>query len=214
MILLGLNLYLISTTRISACIHSCGFQGILLAALPLTLGHSFNSLSGGHFWHVLLVSLGTVVFKGIAIPMLLLRAMRKTGIRREFEPFLSLHLSQLVGAGLVILSFWMSSVMKSIIPLVNSLALATGLSTLLIGIYLTINRKKSLSQVLGYLIAENGLFVMGWSLLGGASLLVELGVLLDILIAMMLMALLVTRMDEMSAAGETEKEPKLTGDNF
>jgi hydrogenase-4 component E len=192
--LLLLDLYMVSTSRIDACIRVSVLQAAVLAALPFALGgaHAGDSSDVAHFVFLAVV---TVAVKGALIPWLLFRVLRNLGSHREFQPFISLHLSQLVNGALVGAAFWMAWALPWPSVQAHPLAFGVGLATLFVGLYMTINRKKALSQVLGYLVIESGLFVIGWTLLGRPSLVVELGVLLDVLVAIMVMGLLVTHLD-------------------
>ena len=64
-----------------------------------------------------------------------------------------------------------------------------GLATLLIGLFVIVSRRKALTQVLGYIVVENGIYVVGVALVGGVPLLVELGVLMDIFVAVFIMSI-------------------------
>jgi hydrogenase-4 component E len=203
--LLMLDLYMVSTGRIDACVRGSVLQAVVLAVLPLALGLG-PSASSSDVLHLALLGALTLGVKGVFIPRLLLRVLRGLGTNREFEPFISLHLSQFVNGALVGAAFWIAYVLPW--PTVRSrpLAFGVGLATLFVGTYMTINRKKALSQVLGYLVLESGLFVIGWTMLGRPSLVVELGVMLDVLVAIMVMGLLVSDLDV--AQGEAAAPPE------
>lgn len=204
--LLALDLYMVGTTRIDACIRASILQAVVLALLPFALSGTgpHSGLTGQ--LHLVLIAAATQVVKGIVIPWLLLRGLRDMGTYREFEPFMSLHYSQLINGALCIAAFWIASALPWPNPRGNTLALGVTLATLLIGLYMTINRRKTISQVLGYLVMESGLFVGGWVLLGQPSLLVELGVLLDLLVASMVMGILATRIEVASDEPEAVVE--------
>jgi hydrogenase-4 component E len=208
--LLALDLYMVSTTRIDACIRASILQAIVLAALPFVLGGIDARSTLNEQLHLVALAAATQVVKGIFIPWLLLRALRDLGSHREFEPFVSLHYSQLVNGALCGAAFWMASALPWPVPPGHTLELGVALATLLIGLYMALNRRKTVSQVLGYLVIESGLFVAGWTLLRQPSLLVELGVLLDLLVASMVMGILATRIEavtdrieQVDQAGET-----------
>jgi hydrogenase-4 component E len=165
--LLALDLYMVSTTRIDACIRASILQAIVLAVLPFALGSAGPHASLAGQLHLVVLAGATQVVKGIVIPWLLLRALRDLGSHREFEPFVSLHHSQLVNGLLCGAAFWMASALPWPAARTSPLAL--------------------------------GLFVAGWTLLGQPSLLVELGVLLDLLVASMVMGILATRIEAVSA---------------
>lgn len=192
--LLALDLYMVSTTRLDACIRACVLQACVLAVLPFALARTGAGAPLAGQLHLIVLAGATQLVKGIVIPWLLFRALRKLGVRREFEPFVSLHHSQLVNGALCGAGFWIAAALPWPLPRANPLALGVALATLLVGLYMTINRRMMISQVLGYLVMESGLFVAGWTLLEQPSLLVELGVLLDLLVGAMVMGILATQL--------------------
>lgn len=203
--LLALDLYMVSTTRLDACIRASILQAFVLAALPFAVGGVGPGAPLAEQLHLLVLAAATQIVKGTVIPWLLFRVLRDLGSSREFEPFVSLHYSQLINGALCGVAFFLASALPWPAPPGHTVPLGVALATMLIGLYMTVNRRKTISQVLGYLVMESGLFVAGWTLLVQPSLLVELGVLLDLLVAAMVMGILATRMDpaygEVSAPG-------------
>jgi hydrogenase-4 component E len=193
--ILALDLYMVSTTRLDACIRASVLQALALAVLPFALGGFGPDISLAEQMHFVVLAGATQIVKGIVIPWLLFRALRDSESYREFEPFVSLHYSQLINGALCGIAFWTASALPWSVGRAHTLALGVALATLLIGLYMTINRRKAISQALGYLVIESGLFVAGWALLRQPSLLVELGVLLDLLVAAMVMGILSTHLD-------------------
>ena len=204
--LLALDLYMVSTTRLDACIRASVLQALVLAALPFALGGLGPNASLSEQLHLVILAGATQVVKGIVIPWMLFRGLRNLGSHREFAPFVSLHYSQLVNGALCGAAFWIASALPWPTSRAHTPALGFALATLLIGLYMTINRRKTISQVLGYLVIESGLFVAGWTLLEQPSLLVELGVLLDLLVAAMVMGILATNMEEAPPEGAWPEE--------
>lgn len=193
--LLVVDLYMVSTTRLDACIRASILQAFVLAALPFALGGSALGSPAGEQAHILLLAAGTQVMKGVVIPWLLFRALRDLGSHREFQPYVSLHHSQFINGALCGLGFWVAAVLPWPAPAGREMAMGAGLATMLVGLYMTVNRRRAISQVLGYLVIESGLFVLGWTLLDQPSLLLELGILLDLLVAVMVMGILATHVD-------------------
>jgi hydrogenase-4 component E len=181
---LSLSIYTAATSRLPARIGACALQGALLAALAVMVGH------GRSAWGVALAAATIFLLKAVLIPLFLRRAIRRSGVRREVEPFVSLHGSLLAAAALAGLAFWLGGRMQLPAHAVSSLGARVGLATLLIGLFMSIRAHTELAQVIGYLVIENGVFVIGQILLGGVPLVIELGVLLDVLVAGMLMAVL------------------------
>ncbi|HQL58189.1 MAG: hydrogenase [Myxococcota bacterium] len=209
---IGLNLFVATSSRLRARIRACALQGIALAALPIAVDGA-NVLTDGPGLHVALAVIATLVLKAGAIPYALTRAMYRSGVRREVEPFVSMHISLLLTAGLVGLAFYIGGAVLPRLPGTSPLGIPAGLSTLLVGLYLAMSAKTALSQVIGYLILENGVFIIGQMLLGEFPLVVELGVLLDVLVAAMLMAVMVVSGQEVTEFADLEdSRPSLVDD--
>ena len=147
----------------------------LLVTLPLALwGWALDR----HLLHVALMSLGTLAVKAIIIPLLLSRAIREANVRREAEPFISLHVSVLIAAALVGFSFWLGTVLVPPRPAPTPLLVPIAFATLLVGFLVLITRRKAVTQVVGYLMLENGVFIFGQTLVEEIPFAVELGILL------------------------------------
>ena len=144
------NFFLLGSSRLGACIRTVAIQGGILSLLPLFL-HGFSG-------HSLILAGGAFLLKGLAIPFLLLRAIRQVQIKREMEPLIGYVPTLLLG-------------------------------TLATGFLMLITRRKAITQALGYLIFENGVFIFGMLLAEAMPLMVEAGVLLDLLVAVFVMGI-------------------------
>lgn len=184
LIVAAFNVYIVSTSRLTACVRASAAQGVALAILPAAL---WATGSPGHFYHLAAMCLGALVIKAIVIPILLFRAIRMANVHREVEPFVSLHLSVLTAAALVGISFWIARVLVLPQPPPSALVVPVAFSTLLIGFFILVSRKKAVNQVVGYLMIENGVFVFGQTLAQTIPFMVELGVLLDVLAGVLVM---------------------------
>ncbi len=175
------NFWILGTTRLSAAIRAVAIQGALLAALPLALDPGLSP-------HVLGLAAGTLVVKTILLPMFLLRAIREAAIRREIEPLIGYTTSILLGAAIVALAF--SVAPRLPLPEMEStLLVPVALSTAMIGLLVLTTRSKAVTQVTGYLIFENGIYVFGLSQIERVPFLVEVGVLLDIFVGVFVMGI-------------------------
>jgi hydrogenase-4 component E len=184
-LLLVSNLLLLGSSSLPTCIRMVGLQGLVVGLLAPAM-HSTGGL-----WRALALAVGSMILKGIVFPSLLLRILRQTGIRREVEPFVGYSLSILVGVAALAFSFWIDARLALPAHAVPgaALILPTGLATLLIGLFLIVSRRKAVSQVLGYIVVENGVFICGLELAGQVPMLVELGVLLDLFVAVFIMGI-------------------------
>ena len=177
------NLKLIGSSRLSACIRIVALQGVLLGILPGLVNPDHLTL------RAILLSAMTVLLKGMVFPWLLLRSMRTSSVRREMEPFIGYSTSMLVSVGLLALSMWMGGRLPLPIPLKSPLVVPLSLFTIMVGLLAIVSRKKALSQVLGYLVMENGIYAFGLALALKEPLLVELGTLLDVFMAVFVMGI-------------------------
>jgi hydrogenase-4 component E len=192
-----LNFLMLGTSRLRAAIQFAGMQGVLLgAALFVAHGHA----SG----RVLVLSLATIALKGIAIPAILLRATRNIAIRREIEPFVGFTASLVLGA----LATGLSLVFSRSLPLADEntavLVVPASFATVLTGFLVLTTRRKAITQVVGYLTLENGIFVFGLTLVEAIPFLVEIGVLLDLFVAVFVMGIIMDHIQREFSSLSTE----------
>ena len=177
------NFLVLGSSRVAICIRSVALQGILLGVL------TFLAHDGGPQLRTTLLAIASISIKGIAFPALLFRALREADIRREIEPYVGYTLSILIGLAMFLLSLWLSGRLPLPQPPISSLVVPVALCTSLIGLWVIISRKKAITQVLGYLVLENGIYAFGVGVVPHSPLLVELGVLLDVFVAVFVMGI-------------------------
>ena len=176
------NLLLLGSSRLSACIRIVAVQGVALGILPL-LTHAHLSL------RVIGLAGVSMALKAVVFPRLLNRALRDANVRREIEPFVGYTVSTLLGGLALGISFWLSWRLPLPHAEISSLIVPVAFFSMLTGLFLIVSRRKALTQVLGYLVFENGIFVFGVGLTREAPLVVELGVLLDVFVAVFVMGI-------------------------
>jgi hydrogenase-4 component E len=189
---LALDLYVVYTSRLAACVRASALQGAVLALLPVV--HYLETPSA-HLAHVLIMAASALALKAILIPRLLMRALRDAGVRRDVEPFVSLHLSVLLAGVLVGLSFWLATVLALPVAGSTHLFVPTAFATFLIGFFVLVSRRKAITQVIGYLLIENGAYVFGQSLAAQMPFVVELGLLLDLLVGVFVMGIVILQIN-------------------
>lgn len=185
LVVILLDLYCLSTSRIEACIRATAAQGAIFATILFVLAAN-SPADALHFW---LIGLGTVLVKGLLIPLLLRRALRIAKVRRDVGPKVSLHVSVLLGVFLVVLGFWMGKTLSFPKPMPTGFLLPTAFSTLFIGFLMLVSRNKAITQVVGYLILENGVFLCGLGLIRDLPFVVEVAILLDVLVGVFVMGI-------------------------
>jgi hydrogenase-4 component E len=178
------SIFLMSTSRLGALIRTVGIQGLFLGLVPF-LNH--EPLSNLHTW--ILGILGVAV-KGIAIPLLLFRALRGVSKSKEMEPYVGYVTSIFIGVLFVVVSYGVYTVMLHH-PLFSSPMIPASITLALCGLFLIVARKQALTQIIGYLVFENGIYLFGLSLAVKSPLLVELGILLDVLVGVFVMGIVI-----------------------
>jgi hydrogenase-4 component E len=183
---MGLNLMALASSRIPSVIRIEAMQGMVLGVLPLLLEHDLPPL-------VMVVSVATVVVKGLVIPSLLRRAMRAANIDREVAPLLGFVPSLLLGAAATVGALALGTVLPLMPEHARLLLVPGSFATIVCGLVLLMSRTKAITQVCGFLMLENGIYLFGLLLLGSTPLLVEAGILLDLTVAVFVIGIIVDR---------------------
>ncbi len=197
-IVLLLNFFVLGTSRLRGVINASAAQGFALGVLALLVHPHIDK-------ETVLVAVGAAAIKGFVIPWMLLRAMRDAAIRREVEPLIGFVPSLLlcaVGTGAAL-------VFSSTLPLApqhqGSLLVPASLATILTGFLVLTTRKKAINQVVGYLVLENGIYIMGLTLLAAIPFLVEIGVLLDLFVAIFVMGIIINHISREFGSMDTAR---------
>ncbi len=168
---------LLAQRRIYGLLHIFAWQGFLLSISTAVVGYS----SGLH--HLYISAVLTLALKVFALPYILYVLIHRLDIKKEVEDMVNVPTTLLIGIALVIFSYHLTAPIRQMSTLMTRSTLAVALATVLLGLLMMITRKKAVTQVIGFLALENGLFFAATSATYGMPLVVELGVALDILIA-------------------------------
>jgi hydrogenase-4 component E len=195
-VVLVLNLFALGTSRILSLIRTVAIQGALLGLLPLLLH--------GHLSLATVLTVGpTLALKGIAIPYMMVRAMRSVKIKREVEPLVGFQSSVILGALATVFALLFAGQLPLAEAHVDTLIVPTAIATVLTGFILLTTRFKALTQVVGYLVLENGIFIFGMLLVEAMPLVVEMGVLLDLFVAIFVICIIVNQINQAFASLDT-----------
>jgi len=173
----------LGTARLSSYIRAVALQGLLLGLLPLAISPHVSV-------HAVTLAVGTVAVKSVVLPWFLGWAIREAAVRREVEPLVGFVASLMLGALALVLAFAIAAQL----PLPErdqALLVPVSLSTLIIGFIILTTRRKALTQVVGYLMLENGIYLFGLTQAESVPFLLEVGVLLDIFVAVFIMGIVV-----------------------
>jgi hydrogenase-4 component E len=196
-VVLLLNFLMLGQSRLRAVIQCAGLQGILLGVLLIACHGTLD-------WRSLGLGVVSIGVKGLLIPALLLRAMRDAGIRREVEPLVSFVASLLLGAVGTAMAILFAGTLPLVEEHVHTLIVPASFATVLTGMLILTTRLKAITQVVGYLTLENGIFVFGLTLLEPMPFLVEIGVLLDLVVGVFVMGIVIDHINRAFSTVDTE----------
>ncbi|MBI3994714.1 MAG: hydrogenase [Nitrospirae bacterium] len=193
---------IIAQRRLSACVDLFALQSVFLALTAALVAF----LTGAH--HIFIAAALTVVIKAIVLPRILKAVIERLNITRELILNINIPSSLLICGALVILAFYITQPIISLGFLLTRDSLAIALAIVLIGFFIMIARKKAVTQVIGFLVIENGLFLGATAAAYGMPLIVELGVFFDILVAGLIIGVYAHRLQDTFDSVDTSK---LTG---
>jgi len=179
-LVLFVSFVLLAQSRLVSAIHAFAWQGGLLAAVTAVVA-GVNDHP-----HLYFSAFLTLVLKAILFPWMLHRLTRQLELDRHIEIVQFQALVQMAAVTLVVFSYWL------VLPIVQQELsftrniVAVSLAIVLIGLLMMIARQQAVSQVLGFMSMENGLFLAAVSATEGIPLVVELGIAFDVLVAMIL----------------------------
>ncbi len=174
-------LYMSIANRLVTYLHILVLQGIILfCATYLTLTN-INTVN------LLFIMLETIVFKAIAVPWFISYIIKKNKITRETEPYLPNFVSLIIVTLIIVSAIILSSSIQD--KNLDKTFFVVALSTLFSGLYLIVSRKKIITHVIGYLIIENGVFVLSLAVGNEMPMLVNLGIMLDIFASVLILGI-------------------------
>jgi hydrogenase-4 component E len=174
-------IYIAMANRLLTYIRLIAFQGFLL------FGVAFIELIEINLVNLIFVLLETIVIKAIAIPFFLKYILDRNNITREAEPFVSNFVSVVIITGIILGSFFLSGIMQE--NQVSRIYFTVALSALFTGMYIIITRRKVITHVMGYMILENGVFVLSLAVGSKMPMVVNTGILMDIFVSVILLGI-------------------------
>ncbi|WP_084659235.1 NADH-quinone oxidoreductase subunit K [Thermogemmatispora onikobensis] len=205
-VLLLLSTFAITAARLlSHAIWAYMLQSLLLGLIAGVVGYITGSVD------LYAVAVLTIVVKCGAIGWILQRITRRLHIQREVRPYINVPSSLLICVLLTVLAFFVSPavVARGVVP--DKPPLAISIALVLMGLFLLASRRHVVMQVVGLLTIENGLFAGAIAIAYGMPLIVEFGILFDILIAVIVMGLLVTLIQRVLVSADTADLRRLRG---
>lgn len=178
-------IYMGIANRLSTYINILALQGIIL------FGVSFIELIEINTLNLIFILFETIVFKTIAIPLFLNYVIKKNNIIREAEPFLPDFLSVVIITGIILGSFILSNVVTGVH--IRKIFFLVAVAAFFSGLFIIITRKKIVTHIMGYLVIENGVFILSLSAGNKMPMLVNFGITLDIFVSVLVLGVFVNR---------------------
>jgi len=201
------NLALAGTGRLPKAIQLVAAQGWFIGILPILLWNWAGAgVPGARLW---IVSAVNAVVKGVVLPMLLMYAVRKVRAKREMEPLVSFRISLLVVFLLTAASLAIGKLLHIHETVPSELAIPVSFATMGTGLFLLCARRKAITQVLGFLVFENGIGVFGTGLLLEYGLVVEFGILLDVFVLVFVLGIAISQISRTFQSLDTDKMNQL-----
>ncbi len=182
-----LGLIILGNNRLGTIIQLFALQSLILSVTPFLVYPGM---------HAVLIAMATIILKVFFMPVLLFWAIRHVSIRWEVQPLIGYGKTLMLGGFLMGGAFLISSRLDLPVQGVSHLLVPSAFSVVMIGFLLLVSRYKAITQVIGYLIMENGIFLFAVILLEKTPLLVEMGILLDIFVAALVMGIIINHINQ------------------
>jgi hydrogenase-4 component E len=174
--------------ELSAIVRLLVVQGVLLGGLAGVLAVRLESVELG------VVAVGVLALKAFVVPGILRRVLRDSGEARETEPLTNVTASIVAAALLTLLAYAASRPLVRLSPSAETHAVPVGLAMVLIGFFVLVTRRRALSQIVGFLLLDNGIATTAFLITGGVPGIVELAVSLDVLLVVLVLQVLTARL--------------------
>jgi hydrogenase-4 component E len=181
-------LYVSIANRIITYVRVLALQGFIL------FGVTFLQLQDIKTWNLVLILLETIVFKAIAVPVFLGYLIKRNKITRETEPYLPHFISLIITTMILVITVLLASSIKD--TYLDKIFFIVSLSTLFTGLYFIASRKKIITHVMGYLMIENGVFVLSLAVGNEMPNLVNLGIMLDVFASVLILGIFLNKIGD------------------
>jgi len=182
---LAVVIWAVASSGIPSMIRLFGFQSFLLACGTALIARVANEP------HMFYASLFTIVFKVILIPLVLTYIMNRLKIKKEIEDYINIPSSLIVCSILTIIAYAVTlRVIQAKATFNVAGVFAVAVAIMLIGFFIMVNRKKTLTQIIGLMFVENGVFLAAVAMTYGMPLLVEFGIFFDVFVAILIMGVM------------------------
>jgi hydrogenase-4 component E len=190
-------LYVSIANRIITYVRVLALQGFILFCV------TFLQLKDVQTWNLVLILLETIVFKAIAVPVFLGYLIKRNKITRETEPYLPHFISLIIITLIVVITVLLANSIED--THLDKIFFIVSLSTLFTGLYFIASRKKIITHVMGYLMIENGVFVLSLAVGNEMPDLVNLGIMLDVFASVLILGIFLNKIGDVFKAVDVDQ---------
>jgi hydrogenase-4 component E len=181
-------LYVSIANRIITYVRVLALQGFIL------FGVTFLQLKDIQTWNLVLILLETIVFRALAVPVFLGYLINRNRITRETEPYLPHFISLIIITMIVVITVLLANSIQD--THLDKIFFIVSLSTLFTGLYFIASRKKIITHVMGYLMIENGVFILSLAVGNEMPNLVNLGIMLDVFASVLILGIFLNKIGD------------------
>ena len=194
---------LLGRRGVPAHVNAFAWQSTVLAGVTTVV--AYYGRRPDLFW----VAAMLLAIKGVAIPWLLGRMEERFRTEREMEPYVNTATSLVIAGLLVVLGYAISRPLVALSRLPTRAGMPLAMGLILVSLFVLVSRKKAITQVIGFLMLENGLALLAVLGTYGVPLIVELGVFLDALLGFLVMQIFVYQIHETFESIDVERLSRL-----
>ncbi len=180
--------YMAIANRMMTYLKVLAFQGVLLFVVVFLQLQEINPVN------LALILLETIVFKSVAVPLFMAYVLKRNNITRESEPFLPNFVSLIITTFIVVVTILLANEVKD--SKLDKIFFVVALSSLFTGLYFIATRRKIITHVIGYLVIENGVFVLSLAVGNEMPMLVNLGIMLDIFASVLILGIFLNKIGD------------------
>jgi hydrogenase-4 component E len=163
-----------------------GLQGVLLFGITLLELKEVNTAN------LVFIASETIIFKALLIPYLLFRIIKKTGVYKVHNLAMPGFYQLILTIVALVISIILANALIN--PFINTVYMTIALFCLFSGLLLIVTHKYILSQVIGFLIIENAVFILSLATGNEQPMLINIGILLDIFVGVLILGMFAMRL--------------------
>ena len=186
-LLLFTMILILAAGQIYRAIYAVAAQSFFIAVASAVLAIATGNMD---LWVIAGIAL---TVKTIALPWVLHSVVRRMNVRREVEPVIPIAGTLALAVIVVVMSFNLSATLSPVNQAITGNALPVGIALTLLGVLVMATSNTALTQMVGLFASENGIFFTAMAVTQGMPFIIEIGVILDVILAVLVMAIMVLR---------------------